>query len=91
LGIIPPNGLNADWATKFIKRQLAVLFAMDIIITMCWGIWTERNAWIFNNEPPQVHKCLITFKKELKMIIQRGKRRLVQSMEDWFFSVFGFV
>jgi hypothetical protein len=29
--------------------------------------------------------------RELKLIIQRGKRRLVQSMEDWFFSVFGYV
>jgi hypothetical protein len=91
LGVTPPNRLNADRATKSIKRQLLVPFAMDIIIIMCWVIWTERNTWIFNNEPPQVNRCLITFKKEPKLVIHRGKRRLVQSMEDWFFSIFGYV
>jgi hypothetical protein len=48
--------LNADRVTKHIKRQLNLPFAMEIIILMCWSIWSKRNAWIFNNEDAQVQK-----------------------------------
>jgi hypothetical protein len=89
LGINPPTWLNADRATKSIKRQLNVPFAMDIIMIMCWGIWSERNAWIINNEPPQVQNCIATFKKEFSLVGHRAKRSLVQPMEDWLFSLFG--
>jgi hypothetical protein len=35
------------------KRHINQLFAMEIIITMCWYIWKEWNACLFNNEDPE--------------------------------------
>jgi hypothetical protein len=69
LGINPLTWLNIDRSTKSIKRQLHVPFAMDIIVIMCWRIWTKRNAWIINNESPQAQSCFATFRKEFAMVI----------------------
>jgi hypothetical protein len=75
VGINVPTWLNADRATKHIRRQLNLPFAMDIVMLMWWGIWTERNAWIFNNEAPPVQKCKATIKREFDLVIQRAKKK----------------
>jgi hypothetical protein len=55
------------------KITKSVPFAMDIIITMCCCIWTERNAWIFNNVDPSVDNCKSYFKKEFTLV--KGRRK----------------
>jgi hypothetical protein len=44
VGVIVPTWMRGDRATKYIKQRLRVPFAMEIIILMCWCIWSERNA-----------------------------------------------
>jgi hypothetical protein len=64
-----------------IKRALRLPFGMEIIVIMCWSIWTEQNSWLFNNEEPQIYKCKETFKREFDLVIHRAKHSLVPSME----------
>jgi hypothetical protein len=82
-----PTWLKPERATKHIKRSLRVPFAMDIIITMSWCIWIDRNAWIFNNIDPSVANCRINFKKEFTLVIQRSKKKWVPDMQIWLDSV----
>jgi hypothetical protein len=44
IGILVPSRLKAEHATTYMKRHINQLFAMEIIITMCWCIWKERNV-----------------------------------------------
>jgi hypothetical protein len=83
IGVFVPTLLKAEKAARHIKRALGLPFAMDIIIVMCWCIWTERNAWLFNNEDPQVWKCKESFKKEFALVIPRADSRWVLDMQSW--------
>jgi hypothetical protein len=42
--IILPAWLKPERATRHIKRLLKVSFAIEIIILMCWCIWSEING-----------------------------------------------
>jgi hypothetical protein len=64
-------------ATRHIKRSLRKLFAMEILILMCWSIWKERNTWIFEHEAPSVARCLCNFKKEMSLVQIRTKKAFV--------------
>jgi hypothetical protein len=66
---------SRERATRYIKRDLGVLFTMEIIKTMSWYIWKERNKWIFNEEDPLVLSCMTSFKKEFILVIHRTKQR----------------
>jgi hypothetical protein len=46
-------------------------------------IWTERNAWLFNNEDPSLDKCKATFKREFALVIHRTKKNCVNGMKVW--------
>jgi hypothetical protein len=50
IGVLVPSWLRAESATTYMLRSINLPFAMEIIMIMCWCIWTERNAWIFSNE-----------------------------------------
>jgi hypothetical protein len=75
--------LKPERATRHIKRILRVPFAMEIIILMCWCIWSQRNAWLFQNEDPQVLKCKDHFKRESGLVIHRSKRSRLDEMQSW--------
>jgi hypothetical protein len=62
-------------------------FAMEIITIMCWSIWKERNAWLFNNKDPTVEHCKTIFKREFALVIHRAKESLVPDMKAWLDSV----
>jgi hypothetical protein len=65
IGVNVSSWLKPERATRHIKRILRVSFAMKIIILMCWCIWSQRNAWLFQNEDPQVFKCKDHLKRSL--------------------------
>jgi hypothetical protein len=52
IDIVVPSMARSNTALRIIKRSLGLPFAMEIIITMCWSIWIEWNAWIFINTDP---------------------------------------
>ena len=66
-----------------IRSSLGVPFATEIIILMCWSIWTTRNSWIFNNRDPSVQECKAKFCMEFKLILLKAKRSNVLAMESW--------
>jgi hypothetical protein len=57
IGVLVPSLVRAEHATSYIKRHINQPFVMEIIITMCWCIWKEKNVWLFNNEDPSVQHC----------------------------------
>jgi hypothetical protein len=57
------------------KHGLRVPISMEIIIIMCWNIWTEPNSWLFANEDPSPGKCKQTFEKEMQLVICRSKKK----------------
>jgi hypothetical protein len=73
IGVVVPTWLKPKRAKRHIKRSFRIPFIMKIIIIMCWCIWTERNAWLFNNEDSRIIKCIDHFKKEFDLIIHRSK------------------
>jgi hypothetical protein len=87
IGINVPTWLIADRAIRHIKRKLRVPFAMEIIIIMCWCIWTERNNWLFNTEDPQVASCQERFKREFDLVIYRSKASRKQDMSSWLCNI----
>jgi hypothetical protein len=68
--------------------MIGLPFAMDIIIIMCWSIWSERNAWIFNNSDPSIANCKNTFKREFLVVILRAKERHKENMSVWLNNLF---
>jgi hypothetical protein len=60
---------------------------MEIIITMSWCIWKEKNKWIFNEEDPSVLNCIATFKKKFTLVILRGKQSLQADMQSWLLNM----
>ena len=66
-----------------LKIQLGVPFSMDIIITMCWCIWMQRNDLIFRGIQPTQDQCHRHFGKEFSLVILRAKVGLKQFMSSW--------
>jgi hypothetical protein len=77
------NCLYRLFPARHIKRQLKVPSVMEIIIILCWSIWTERNSWLFRNEDPSVDSCKATFKREMDLVIHRSKTKYTQDMKQW--------
>jgi hypothetical protein len=83
IGIIVTTWLKPDRATRYIKRKLNSSFAMEIIILMCWSIWTKRNRWVFDNLDPMVPNCKETFKREFALLFHRVKEDQAHAMKLW--------
>jgi hypothetical protein len=83
IGVSVPTWLRPQRATCYIKRRLRVSFSMEIIILICWSIWTERNRWIFNNEDPSIQQCMTTFKKEFTLLWHRVKEDQIRAMQSY--------
>jgi hypothetical protein len=77
-----PTWLRAERATTYMRRAINKPFVMEVIITMCWSIWKERNAWIFNDEDPSVDRCIFRFKREVALVILRAKGQTQSSMKQ---------
>jgi hypothetical protein len=68
-------------AARRIKTMLRVSLAMEIIITMTWNIWTERNS------DPTVTNCLNIFKREFSLVILPAKERHADNMKSWLLNI----
>jgi hypothetical protein len=81
--VLIPSWLRATGATTYMKRHIGLPFAMEIIITMYWSIWKERNAWIFTNADPSVEHCESAFKSEFALLMHRATSIRAQQMSQW--------
>jgi hypothetical protein len=63
--------------------QLHLPFFMEIIVTMCWAIWTVRNDAIFRQVQPSIPHCKAIFKREFAQVILRAKSSLAPLLIQW--------
>jgi hypothetical protein len=66
-----------------IKSQLPAPFFMDVIITMCWAIWSSRNDKIFRGFDNSIRRCKEIFKKEFAQVILRAKIDIKSMLMTW--------
>ena len=66
-----------------LKLQLRVPLFMEIIITMSWCIWMQRNDFIFRNIQPTQDQCFRHFQKEFSLVILRAKSSIKEPMSSW--------
>jgi hypothetical protein len=64
-----------------------ITVVIEIIILMCWCIWTKRNNWLFNGEDPSVSNCIIMFKREFDPVIHRSKESRKETMSIWLCNI----
>ena len=83
IGVHYPVHLSPRQLIKRIKRCLNVPFYMEIIVLMCWSIWTQRNNWLFNGIDPTVDNCKDYFKTEFAMLLHRAKPTYFPAIEVW--------
>jgi hypothetical protein len=69
------------------KVQLGVNFFMDIIILFSWGIWMERNDFIFKGKQPDIDSLKARFKSEFTWVILIAKVVRKPSMSLWIDSL----
>ena len=56
---------------------------MDVIITMCWAIWSLRNDKIFRGFHNSIRRCKEIFKKEFAQVILRAKSDMQPILTIW--------
>lgn len=66
-----------------IRRHLQVPFFMDIIILMCWSIWTTRNEWTFRNVDPTREGGMRKFVEEFFLLRHRVNEDRFGLMKSW--------
>lgn len=69
------------------RQQLRLPFFMEIIILMCWCVWSARNDWVFRNIVPRVDRSMRRFIDELLLLKHRTKPNLFVTIEDWIASL----
>jgi hypothetical protein len=83
LRVLVPNSDDTCSIIESFRNQLNLPFFMEIIITMCWSIWTMRNDAIFRGIPHSVHRCKLFFRKEFARIILRAKATFHPLIDSW--------
>ena len=76
---------SPDLIQKFesLKSHIARNFFMEIIIIMCWTIWTVRNDVIFRGIPPSSLRGLEIFRNIFKQLLWRTKKKYFPAIELW--------
>jgi hypothetical protein len=62
-------------------------FYMEVIISMCWSIWTARNDIIFKNLGHSVASTKVIFKKEMALVKLRAKNKYQPMLDLWLDSL----
>jgi hypothetical protein len=65
------------------KEQINKKFFMEIIIIMCWCIWSARNDMIIRGIRPSCLRSLELFKGVFKLLLWRVKRKYFPSIKLW--------
>lgn len=65
------------------RMQLNVSFFMEVIIIMCWSIWTIRNDVIFRGMPACVQRYLDIFRRTFGFLLWRAKKKYFPAIELW--------
>jgi hypothetical protein len=82
IGTTLPHTVDLVHALLRIRARLKVPWRMEIIITMSWCIWKNRNNRIFKEVPPMV-ACTKMFKSEMRHICHRVKPEIGEKIRSW--------
>jgi len=83
LNLLVPSFSTPLQILESFKAQLHQPFYMEIIVTMCWSIWTVRNDVIFKGIPASVQRCKTTFRTEFALVILRAKLAYHPAIDLW--------
>jgi hypothetical protein len=83
LGLIAPQMIDPFEIIVLFRNQLHCPFALEILITMSWSIWSIRNDLIFRGIRPSVHRCKVIFRKEFAQVILRAKAAYQPQFSQW--------
>jgi hypothetical protein len=65
------------------RNQIANNFFMEIIIIMCWSIWSVRNDAIFRGIPICRLRGLEIFKFNFKQLLWRAEKKYFPMIDSW--------
>jgi hypothetical protein len=65
------------------KDHLRIPIFMEIIICLCWSIWSAQNDSIFRNLQHSVMNCKHVFRRELALVKLRVKARYKPLFDSW--------
>jgi hypothetical protein len=65
------------------KDHLQRPFFMEIIVSMCWAIWTARNDAIFRGQQHSIGAAKLVFRKELALVNLRAKNKYQPQFYQW--------
>jgi hypothetical protein len=83
LGLLPPQSVDPFVVITTYRTQLHCPFALEILITMCWSIWSVRNDLIFRGIQPSLNRSKTIFKKEFAQVILRAKPSYEPYISQW--------
>jgi hypothetical protein len=83
LGLVIQNPSDPFGTLVSFRTQLQLLFLMEIIVTMCWTIWSVRNDAIFRHVQPSVQHCKATFRRDFAQVILRAKDSQAPLFNQW--------
>jgi hypothetical protein len=78
-----PQSVDPFNIIVMLRAQLHCPFALEILITMRWSIWSFRNDLIFKGIQPSLQRCKATFKREFAQVILRAKAAYEPHISQW--------
>lgn len=83
IGLIVINSPDPLQRFESFKMQIGSRFFMEIIIIMCWSIWTIKNDTIFRGIPVSSLGGLEIFKSIFRQLLWRAKKKYFPAIESW--------
>ena len=59
----------------------------EVVILACWGIWKQRNGWVFKNIRPTFRGWKASFFQEITLLRYRVKQSVYTSLSAWLDSL----
>lgn len=87
LGIIWDSNADIHERLHTARQEFLQPFFMEIVMIAAWGIWNERNAFIFNKKVPNFSLWKAAFKKVILDHFCRIKPALHESIRQWLDAV----
>lgn len=83
IGVVINDMNDSSQIFEDIRRQLGVPFFMEVMIIICWSIWTLRNDVIFRGIPASSPRGLEIFKFNFRQLLWRAKKKYFPTIVSW--------
>ena len=86
LGLVNQNSNDPFQTITSLRTQLNLPFSMEVIISMCWAIWSVRNDAIFRNIQPSIPNAKRHFKMDSAQVILGAKKAYLPRISQWLYA-----